>query len=122
MFDLDKFKEINDNFGHHEGDNALKTFSFQLLKTFRESDIVARWGGDEFIVFLNDTTQEIIHNILLRFNDNMTKLNLESDKPYQIDYSVGFSHFQHDDPLSIEQRIQSADENMYAAKSKKASI
>lgn len=54
FFDLDKFKHINDRFGHAEGDKVLKIFANVLLRNFRYNDVVARLGGDEFVYFVLD--------------------------------------------------------------------
>lgn len=116
VFDLNKFKPINDTYGHHEGDHALKTFAVELLKSFRESDVVGRWGGDEFVVFLTDTTPDMVKYSLSRFSDNMAKINQENNKPYDIEFSYGVSHYEHDSQLSIEERIEQADNEMYKQK------
>lgn len=116
IFDLDKFKLINDTYGHHEGDLALKIFAMELLITFRESDVVGRWGGDEFVVFLADTKPEFVELSLSRFNDNITKVNSEIDKPYNIEFSAGVCHCAYDDELTLEARIEQADCEMYKVK------
>ncbi|HCE2599650.1 sensor domain-containing diguanylate cyclase [Vibrio parahaemolyticus] len=116
VFDLNKFKPINDNYGHHEGDYVLKVFAMTLLETFRECDVVGRWGGDEFVVFLTDTEADSVKHILARFSDKIGKFNQESNKPYRIEYSCGVSHYRYDSPLSIEERIEEADNEMYKDK------
>ncbi|MDF5377650.1 GGDEF domain-containing protein, partial [Vibrio parahaemolyticus] len=116
VFDLNKFKPINDNYGHHEGDYVLKVFAMTLLETFRECDVVGRWGGDEFVVFLTDTESDSVKRILGRFSEKIVKLNQEINKPYRIEYSCGVSHYIYDSPLSIEKRIEEADSEMYKEK------
>ncbi|MGI9898405.1 diguanylate cyclase [Vibrio natriegens] len=116
VFDLNKFKPINDIYGHHEGDYALKEFAKALLETFRECDVIGRWGGDEFVVFLTDTEADSVKRILARFSDKIVKLNQEINKPYRIEYSCGVSHYSYDSPLSIEKRIEEADNEMYKEK------
>ncbi len=116
VFDLNKFKPINDAFGHHEGDYVLKTFAKALLESFRESDVVARWGGDEFVVFLTDSNASEVEHILSRLKDKIVKVNEVSNKPYRIEYSCGASHYNYDSPLSLEERIVEADYEMYKEK------
>ncbi|MDN2482687.1 sensor domain-containing diguanylate cyclase [Vibrio astriarenae] len=116
LFDLNKFKAINDTYGHAEGDFVLQTFAQQLVKTFRESDIVARWGGDEFAVFLTDSNPDIVQFSISRFSDNIAQINQELGKPYTIEYSLGISHFKHDSAATLEERIEKADCEMYKDK------
>ena len=116
VFDLNKFKPINDTYGHSEGDFALKTFAMELLSSFRESDVVGRWGGDEFVVFLADSKPEFVDSILVRFRDNLTELNKNLNKPYRIEFSAGVCHQEHDCELPIEKRINQADCEMYKIK------
>ncbi|GLT17047.1 GGDEF domain-containing protein [Vibrio zhanjiangensis] len=116
VFDLNKFKPINDTYGHHEGDHVLKVFAMELIGWFRESDVVGRWGGDEFVVLLSDTTPEMVKSSLSGFSDNMAKVNQESGKPYNIEFSCGVSCHKYDCELSIEERIERADKEMYKVK------
>lgn len=116
VLDLNKFKSINDNFGHYEGDFALKTFATELLGTFTECDVVGRWGGDEFVVLLNDTTPEQVELSLSRLRENVSQVNSEINKPYCIEFSAGVCHHAYDSELSLEERIEQADCEMYRMK------
>lgn len=116
LFDLDKFKPINDEFGHHEGDFALKEFARTLTETLRECDVVGRLGGDEFVALLTDLTPEQLDEVLQRLADNVKKLNQELNKPYSIEFSAGVAHFPHDSELPIEGMIEQADAAMYKQK------
>lgn len=119
LFDLNKFKPINDNYGHHEGDFALKQFADVMRSVFRESDVIGRLGGDEFVVMLTDTDDEQIESILERFKNEMDGMNESIDKPYHIKYSAGVASFQHDTELSLEEMIAEADSAMYVHKREK---
>ncbi|QBE65372.1 GGDEF domain-containing protein [Pseudoduganella lutea] len=116
LFDLNKFKAINDTYGHHEGDFALLSFAQIMLSSFRDCDVVARLGGDEFVVMLLDSDENRIGGILERFRIAAANANQKLDKPYQIEYSVGVAHFPHDTDVSIETMIQAADDAMFVDK------
>ena len=120
LFDLNKFKIINDEYGHHEGDFVLKTFAKAMLDSFRDSDVIGRLGGDEFVAMLTDSNAEKIELVLARFASAIEQQNQSLDKPYKIEYSAGLVHFTHDSALSIEEMIQQADEAMYEQKKGKA--
>jgi diguanylate cyclase (GGDEF)-like protein len=116
LFDLNKFKTINDTYGHHEGDFALVSFAQIMLESFRDCDVIARLGGDEFVVMLLDSDEDRIGTVLERFRIAAANANKRFDKPYQIEYSVGVAHFQHDTDESIEKMIQLADNAMFTDK------
>jgi len=116
LFDLNKFKNINDTYGHHEGDFVLVSFAQIMLESFRDCDVIARLGGDEFVVMLLDSDADSIGVVLERFKNATAAANAKIDKPYQIDYSVGVAHFQHDTDEPIEKMIQAADSAMFSDK------
>jgi len=116
LFDLNKFKTINDTYGHHEGDFALVSFAQIMLESFRDCDVIARLGGDEFVVMLLDSDEHRIGTVLERFRIAAESANKKFDKPYQIEYSVGVAHFQHDTDEPIEKMIQAADSAMFENK------
>lgn len=117
--DVDDFKYINDTFGHKEGDKVLKDV-VQLFKfTLREIDIICRMGGDEFLLTFPDNSLNDAPLVRERLSKNLEKLNQKLAKPYKIDFSIGLSYYNPSTPLSIEELIRIADENMYEDKSKK---
>lgn len=116
FFDLNKFKAINDDFGHHEGDFVLTKFAQLMLETFRDSDVIGRLGGDEFVAMLSDSDQNNSDNILFRFAEAVAEANETINKPYKIEYSVGVKHFAHGSKMSAEEMIQGADAKMYINK------
>lgn len=120
LFDLNKFKEINDTWGHHEGDVALIAFAQIMLDSFRDCDVIARLGGDEFVVMLLDSDEERISIVLQRFALAIANANRTMNKPYDIGYSVGVAHFQFDTNVPIEEMLQAADGAMFADKRKGA--
>ncbi|MEP7706454.1 sensor domain-containing diguanylate cyclase [Paraglaciecola sp. 25GB23A] len=118
LFDLNKFKIINDDYGHHEGDFVLTKFAQIMLDTFRDSDVIGRLGGDEFVAMLTNSDQENSNEILARFAVAVAEANATINKPYKIEYSVGVEHFKHDTTKSVEEMIQEADAAMYKDKKK----
>jgi diguanylate cyclase (GGDEF)-like protein len=116
LFDLNKFKNINDDFGHHEGDFVLTKFAQIMLDTFRDCDVDGRLGGDEFVAMLTDFDNHNADEILARFAAAVAEANATMNKPYKIEYSVGFENFQHDTKKSSEEMIQKADAAMYKHK------
>lgn len=116
LFDLNKFKPINDNFGHHEGDFALKQFAEVMRSVFRESDVIGRLGGDEFVAMLTDADDEQITVILDRFKTEMDAMNKAINKPYLIEYSSGVKSFPYDTEKSLEEMVAEADAAMYVRK------
>lgn len=116
LFDLNKFKLINDSYGHHEGDFVLTRFAQIMLESFRECDVIARLGGDEFVTMLVDCNDDQINTILKRFSEKIESANTTLDKPYTIEYSIGFANFSYDTDKSIDEMIQEADAAMYLDK------
>ena len=117
--DVDKFKEINDTYGHKEGDMVLKEVVQLFKSTLRKVDIICRIGGDEFFLIFPDSSLNYAPLIRERINKNLEKLNQRLNRPYKIDFSIGLSHYNPSNPLSIEELIKIADENMYKEKKKK---
>lgn len=117
--DVDNFKCINDTFGHKEGDMVLKEGVKLFKSTLREIDIICRMGGDEFLLIFPDSSLKDAPLIKERLSKNLEKLNQKLAKPYKIDFSIGLSYYNPSTPLSIEELIRIADENMYEDKSKK---
>jgi diguanylate cyclase (GGDEF)-like protein len=116
LFDLNKFKAINDQYGHHEGDFVLVKFDQLMIETFRNSDVIGRLGGDEFVAMMTSSDEENTNTILARFEVAIEEANATMNKPYKIEYSVGLVHFQHNTEKTPEEMIQAADAAMYKNK------
>jgi diguanylate cyclase (GGDEF)-like protein len=116
--DIDDFKNINDTFGHGEGDQALKKVVRLLKSALREIDIICRMGGDEFLLIFPDSSQKNLPIIKERFNNNLIKLNQTIDKPYKIGFSIGISCYDPDNPQPMDELIRIADNKMYEEKKK----
>ncbi|OGI10891.1 MAG: hypothetical protein A2Y40_10275 [Candidatus Margulisbacteria bacterium GWF2_35_9] len=114
--DLNKFKAINDQYGHKEGDQVLMMIANLLKSSFRSSDIIARLGGDEFVVFAVDTNNNEPNKIKNHLRYNLKKLNSTSNKPYEINFSIGTASWEQ--LKSLDELLQEADNNMYLEKEK----
>jgi len=117
--DLDGMKQINDKYGHQEGDRALKETAALLKATFRESDIIARIGGDEFVALTLETkteNSEILHS---RLNQYLADRKARGDLPYVISLSVGIAYYDPEHPESIDKLLVHGDSLMYKVKQKK---
>jgi diguanylate cyclase (GGDEF)-like protein len=119
FFDLDKFKLINDTYGHSEGDRALVTFAKILHKTLRESDLVARIGGDEFAALLFDTPKASALDVILRLQARLDVYNDKSPHDYQIDFSFGVVDFDPKVHANVEALLADGDALMYECKQRK---
>jgi len=117
--DIDNFKQINDSFGHEEGDKVLIQIVKLFKSTLREIDIICRMGGDEFLLIFPNSSQKDLSIIKERFNKNIIKLNETIKKPYKISFSIGISCYDPDNPQSMDELIQIADNKMYEEKKKK---
>lgn len=117
--DLDNLKTINDDFGHQEGDSALVEIARILEDTFRESDIIARIGGDEFVAIPVGTTGETLEIISSRFARNIELHNAERQRGYAISASVGIACYNPGSPYTIDELLAEGDRLMYEDKRKK---
>jgi len=117
--DVDDFKDINDTFGHEEGDKVLIQVASLFKSTLREIDIICRMGGDEFLLIFPDSSLKDVPLIRRRLNRNLTQLNKTLKKPYKIDLSIGLSEYDPDNPQSIDELIRIADKKMYEDKKNK---
>lgn len=117
FIDLDKFKFVNDNYGHIAGDRYLVAVSALLTRTFRATDIVARWGGDEFAILLPETSgqaaTEVANKLLRLFNDTDIDLGERKLRPSA---SIGMALFP-DHATDLDELVTYADVAMYEAKS-----
>ena len=114
FIDMDNLKWINDHYGHKEGDQALTGLADILKKTFRESDIIARIGGDEFVVLL-ESTDENSETLLTRLHENVRDYNVKRSQ-HTLSISLGTAQFDPEYPISIDELLSKADALMYAQK------
>lgn len=118
MIDIDKFKPLNDHFGHEAGDLALKHLSETLKRSVRPCDLVARLGGDEFIVYTQNLSDEHLLAAGERIRQNMEQNPLILDSnTIDLTLSIGVVNRQNTGELSIEKLFHLADLAMYESKS-----
>jgi|TARA_R110002073_G_scaffold84612_7_gene201840 diguanylate cyclase (GGDEF)-like protein len=116
FIDLDKFKLINDNFGHAEGDLALNAFAGIIKDACRDSDIFARMGGDEFAILLTNSSQEQAEEVVERICRALDEYNQDVDRGYDVSLSYGIASFDAEKHDSIEALLAEGDSLMYKFK------
>lgn len=117
MIDLNGFKQINDNYGHAEGDLALCIVADLLRKSFSEYGVVIRYAGDEFVIMLNTTDDQLIRKIIKSAKKNFVTENDKNDKPYQLSASMGYAITNLSNE-TIDDFMNRIDEQMYQDKMK----
>ncbi len=115
--DVDGLKAINDGYGHTEGDRALKKAAEVLLTVFRDTDVVARMGGDEFAVLALDCSPAGL--VRINAQDKMLRTANKSDGPWKLSISIGAVHVDSLHPLSISELLSEAIKLMYERKREK---
>jgi diguanylate cyclase (GGDEF)-like protein len=115
MVDLDRFKKINDTYGHDAGDRALKTISQFFQKNIRDIDAIGRYGGEEFVMLIPDADKKAAFCLAERLRKELAKVKLEDLPPITI--SLGIATYP-SDGTDIEELIKKADAAMYEAKRK----
>lgn len=118
MIDVDHFKKINDNFGHHVGDEVLTGYAKIMQQFFRECDVVGRLGGEEFCVLLTDSTLSHAHEKLDQFREAIAKSIIKTKSLHSINFtiSIGLSSGEKGSNYNLDEMLQQADKNLYIAK------
>jgi diguanylate cyclase (GGDEF)-like protein len=117
--DLDDLKIINDTFGHVAGDHALTDAARIFVETFRDSDIIARMGGDEFAVIMGNAPDSGIETVRNRLEKRLEKYNSRRDGSFRLAVSVGLTVFDPAKPVTVDELIRQADARMYEQKQQK---
>lgn len=119
--DMDNLKIVNDEFGHDEGDFSLKTIATALSESFRQSDIVARMGGDEFAAFAIVSHDNFAETLRERIQGILAELNV-NDKPFYVNMSIGTYEFIITEQSNLDHILNTADENLYKEKKNKKKV
>ena len=115
VIDLDHFKQVNDNHGHPVGDDVLRCFAGTALGAIRVSDVLARWGGEEFLMLMSDTRGPLARLCVERLRERAEALRINANgQALQVTMSAGVT--EHRAGESMEDTIERADQAVYAAK------
>jgi len=116
LVDLDHFKRVNDQFGHKVGDQALMAFASAAGMVLRDTDVIARWGGEEFIFLLPNTTGHKALIALARLRQTLSNCTVSPDVPsLRVTFSAGVAV--HDTAAALTRTLERADRALYEAKS-----
>jgi len=120
FIDLDDFKGVNDTYGHDRGDDLLKHVAEQLIKISRETDVVARFAGDEFVVILPQTSAENAERLISRLMVYFSKNPLQTGKiSIPVSISFGVASTEDKSIMTPLQLLKNADKNLYRTKNQK---
>lgn len=114
--DVNDLKQINDSFGHSMGDAAIVETAEVINQSFRNADVRARVGGDEFVVLVLDDEIDTVDAMLERLSKEVDKCNALPDRRYTLSISIGVGRYEANHEFNIKQLIQDADHRMYVAK------
>ena len=114
--DLDNFKNFNDTLGHAVGDRVLQVFADLLEKNYRESDIIARIGGDEFVILPVGTIADEVAIIKKRFRRVLAEFNEREEFSFKLSASIGIAAYDPKAPCTLDDLLNRADKSMYAEK------
>lgn len=116
FIDLDGLKRVNDVHGHAEGSRMIQDTASVLTKTLRNSDVLARVGGDEFCVLLTGDDAVNAETVLVRLVEAVAAHNARAGRAYELSLSVGAAPYEATEPCSIEELMERADALMYEEK------
>lgn len=116
FFDLDLFKQINDELGHAKGDEALKEFAATLRSVFRKDALLVRLGGDEFVAMGVEQQAGQIEETLRVLRSTLSTRNAEGTSGFNLEASVGVTYFDKNGPFTLEELTQAADAELYKNK------
>lgn len=117
--DMDNLKQVNDRFGHKNGDYSIKCIAHILQQSFNSNDVIGRIGGDEFVAFCFLDDPHTPDHLCAKIKELSDRLNQTNEKPYYIDVSLGISTFICSPSLNIEDVLHQADEALYEHKKNK---
>lgn len=115
MMDIDRFKSINDEFGHSVGDDAIRSIGLILMNIVTDNTVAFRVGGDEFVVLLMDGTEADMEQLCSTINERVSEFNKTEGKPYLLSVSMGYSTSQ-TVGTSLDHFFHQLDQKMYEQK------
>jgi diguanylate cyclase (GGDEF)-like protein len=114
MIDLDHFKLVNDEFGHMIGDHVLKTLSRLLIERLRKTDVLGRYGGEEFGIVLFNTDLENTLRVMNEIRESFSRIRFRKGKDFFVTFSCGVADFPRFS--TAELLMEAADKALYGAK------
>ncbi len=118
LIDLDKFKDINDKYGHDVGDEALQDTVEILQRNLRHNDFLSRYGGDEFLIVMDIHTPELLEATIQRLKESFKEFNQTRKKPYSLSFSSGYYLYNKHSKMSAQELMKHVDQLMYRDKEK----
>lgn len=116
FIDLNDFKKINDTFGHNEGDNALINVVHIIKDILKREDFITRYGGDEFVLFLNVDSEQQVEEIINKIYDSLAEYNENSRLKYKLNLSCGYELYDFNKHMTADEYISHVDKLMYRDK------
>ncbi len=116
MCDIDHFKRINDTYGHDVGDYTIQEVSKCIRNNLRKNDIAVRWGGEEFFVFLAETTSDNAYIVSEKLRESIENIAIRYDKHIEVHVTMSIGISTVSDGISLEDAIRNADNAMYQSK------
>lgn len=120
LIDIDNFKEINDNCGHVIGDEVLIKTVKLLQSSITPRDFLARYGGDEFFIILNEENTDKIKRTITRIEYNIEKFNQRSNYPFKLSLSLGYDLYDVTHAMDVTEFLKHIDRKMYKTKHNKS--
>lgn len=117
--DMDGLKKVNDLYGHEEGDAYIKAMANILEHNRRHGELLARYGGDEFVIVLNGYSEDGIREYVVRIKNAIDQYNARYTRAYKLDASIGYFLETDAEKASLEVLVELADQNMYRIKREK---
>ena len=118
LIDLNDFKNINDRFGHDTGDAALKAAARIISGSLRQDDFFARYGGDEFMVIIDNHSRDLLELTVQQIKLNVAQYNQENTNPY----AMGYATYEYASKMTADDFFQQIDQLMYEAKRKQQQL
>jgi diguanylate cyclase (GGDEF)-like protein len=119
LIDLNHFKQINDNFGHDAGDDALRVVVEILKRSLNKNDFIARFGGDEFVVIMDIFSTEALETVVRILEAAFKDFNNSNLKPYKLSFSIGYDIYDSKSKMTAEDFLKQIDMLMYNHKKKR---
>ncbi|NMM61819.1 diguanylate cyclase [Clostridium sp. P21] len=116
FIDLNDFKKINDTFGHNEGDHALINVVLIIKDILKKDDFITRYGGDEFVLFLNVDSKQEVEELITKIYDALANYNNNSNVDYELNLSCGYELYDFSKPMTADEYIDYVDKLMYRDK------